>query len=82
MKVSIYDIEHTLFEGQAEKVIAKTTTGEITVLNDHIPLVTRLIPAPVHIVDNSGKESIIPVHSGLLEVRPGNRVVVLVGEMY
>ena len=82
MKVSIYDIEHTLFEGEAEKVIAKTTTGEITILEGHIPLVTTLVESPVRIFDSSEKESHVTIKSGLLEVRPGNKVVVLVGEMY
>ena len=81
MFVSIYNIEQTLFEGVAEKVIAKTTTGEITILKDHIPLVTTLVEAPLRIIGTDGKETEVQIHSGILEVRPNDKVVVLVGEV-
>lgn len=81
MYLSIYTIEKTLFEGEAEKIIAKTTTGEITILKDHIPLVTTLVEAPLRIVGKEGKESEVLIKSGVLEVRPNDKVVVLVGNI-
>jgi F-type H+-transporting ATPase subunit epsilon len=77
MRLSIYTIENTLFSGEAEKVIAKTTTGEITVLKDHIPLISPLTRAPIRIVDATGKENIINIESGFIDVRPNNNVVIL-----
>lgn len=82
MKISVYDIEETLFEGDADKVIARTTTGEITVLENHIPLITVLEEAPLLIVSKEGKETEIPVRSGVLEVRPDDHIVVLVSDIY
>jgi len=77
MHVSVYDIENTLFDGEADKVIAKTTTGEITVLKDHIPLVTTLVKAPLRIIDAEGKVTLVQIKSGVLEVRPNDKIVVL-----
>lgn len=82
MKVSVYDLEETLFEGEADKVIARTTAGEVTILKDHIPLITVLDAAPLRLVSADGKETRIHVRSGVLEVRPDDRVVVLVSDIY
>lgn len=82
MKVSIYDIEEALFEGEAEKVIAKTTTGEITVLENHTPLISVLSQAPLRIIAKDGTETEVHVRSGILEVRPNDKVVVLVSDIY
>ena len=78
MHVSIYSIQSTLFEGEAEKLIAKTPLGEITVLDDHLPIISSLTGPYVKIVDNNGKENIIGLMSGFLEVQPESRAVVLV----
>lgn len=81
MKVRVYTLQEVLFEGEAPTVIAKTTTGEISILKDHIPLVTTLVEAPLRIIDASGAEKKVAVRKGFLEVRPNNEVVVLVDEL-
>ena len=77
MKVNIYTIQSTLFEGEVEKLIAKTPMGEITVLDNHLPLVTTLVGPEIHIIDKESKKSIIEIVSGFLEVRPESEVVIL-----
>ncbi len=77
MRVSVYTIEKTLFEGDAEKIIARTSTGEITVLDDHIPLVSKLMGPAIRIIDKNQKEHIINCGSGFIEVRPKKEVVIL-----
>ena len=90
MKVSVYSIEETLFEGEAEKVIAKTPLGEITVLDNHLPMVTSLIGPSLRVVDPTHKfmggvdkieekSKVIELSSGFLEVRPESEVVILKG---
>lgn len=76
MKLSVYTIQNTLFEGEVEKVIAKTAMGEITVLENHLPLIT-LLRGPAMETEKEGRREIIPVKSGFLEVRPESEVVVL-----
>ncbi len=53
-----------------------TTTGEITILPHHIPLVSVLQTGEMKIKDKDG-EQIIAVAGGFVEVRGKNEVVVL-----
>lgn len=77
MKLGIYTIEKTLYEGDVKEIVAKTTTGEIAVLENHIPLITELATAPVRIIESSGKEISIPIEKGFMEIQPENSVVIL-----
>ncbi len=78
MKLSIYSINKTLFEGEIEKLTAKTTVGEITVLDGHLPLISTLNGPAVEIVDEKNQKTEVKLSSGILEVRPESEVVVLV----
>jgi F-type H+-transporting ATPase subunit epsilon len=42
MKLYIYSLEKKIYEGESTSVTLPTTSGEITVLPEHIPLVTTL----------------------------------------
>lgn len=77
MKIAIYSITATLFEGEAEKLIARTPQGEITVLDNHIPLVTPLMGPAINIIDEEGRTTNILLTGGVLDVRPESEVVVL-----
>lgn len=78
MKIRIYSIQNTLFEGEAEKLIAETALGEITVLNNHLPLISTLAGPHIKLVDKNEKEVIIDIVSGFLEIRPESEVVAIV----
>ena len=77
MRLSIHSLQKTLFQGEAEKIIARTPMGEITVLDGHIPLVTPLTGLELRVVDKKGISDIITLVSGFLEVRPESEGVVL-----
>lgn len=77
MKISIYSIQNTLFEGEAEKVIANTSLGQITVLNDHLPLISDLKGPTIEIVGKDNTKNIINISSGFIEVKPNSEVVIL-----
>lgn len=77
MRISIYSIRDTLFDGTAERIVARTPMGEITVLDNHIPLISSLVGPGLKIITGEKKETVIPIASGFLEVRPGSEVVVL-----
>ena len=51
-------MQKTLFEGEVEKIIARTTTGEITVLDGHIPLISSLRGPGLELIDKNGKKDI------------------------
>ena len=77
MRVSVYSIQNTLFEGEAEKLIARTPEGQMTVLDDHLPIVAVLNGPLIRVVDKDGKERHLDIVSGILEVRPQSDVVVI-----
>lgn len=77
MRVAIHSIQKTLFDGEAEKLIAYTPQGQITILDHHLPLVTRLTGPGVETVDKEGTRNIISFVSGFLEVRPGSTALIL-----
>lgn len=74
MKLSIYSLKKVLFQGEAQLLNCKTVMGEITVLNNHEPLITVLSTGAMKVVDNSGKENYLEIKSGFLEVRNNNEV--------
>jgi F-type H+-transporting ATPase subunit epsilon len=80
MKVAIYSIQSTLFEGEAEKLICWTPQGQITVLAHHLPIISSLTGPNIELVDRENKRSSISIQSGFLEVRPESEVVILAHE--
>ena len=79
MKISLYSIKKILFQGEGELFNCKTVMGEITVLENHEPLITVLSSGVIKIVDK-GKEHFFPVKSGFLEVRPKSELRCIVEE--
>lgn len=77
MKLSIYSIKETFFEGEVEKIVATTLNGEISILEGHIPLISLLKGPHVTTVNSQGKPEQIPLKSGVLEVRPEKEVIIL-----
>ena len=77
MHLGVYTLQGTLFEGDIKQLTATTTVGEVTILNQHIPLVSMLVGPMVRLIDTSEKESIIKITSGFLEVREEGEVVIL-----
>ena len=66
----------TYADDTVEEVIIPTTTGQISVLTNHIPLVSILAPGEL-IVKKAGQEIIMSVSGGLVEIRPGNELYII-----
>ena len=81
MKIAVYSISETLFEGNADELIAQTPSGQITVLNEHIPLITTLVAPTLTVVRKNEKPLDIALSAGTLEVRPQSEVVALIEEV-
>ena len=77
MHLGIYTLQNTLFDGKIKQLTAMTTVGEVTILDNHIPLISILKGPMVRIIDETKKESIIKITSGFLEVRGEGEVVIL-----
>jgi F-type H+-transporting ATPase subunit epsilon len=75
--VDIVSAEHAIFSGEAEMVVAPGEAGELGILPEHMPLLTRIKPGTVRIVRPAGgEEEVIYVSGGMMEVQP-DRITVL-----
>jgi F-type H+-transporting ATPase subunit epsilon len=75
--VDIVSAEQAIFSGEAERVIAPGEAGELGILPEHTPLLTRIKPGTVRILQPGvAEEEVIYVSGGMMEVQP-DRVTVL-----
>lgn len=78
MNVSIRSLaKGMLFEGEALSVNAKTVAGEITVLNNHRPLMSILNKGSLVVENTRGEKESFHTDSGFLEVSASNTVMAL-----
>ncbi len=76
MKFKIVTPEKTIYENEIIQVSIPTVSGEITVMPNHIPLVSVLQAGELKIKDKDG-EHIMAVSGGFLEVKANNELVIL-----
>jgi F-type H+-transporting ATPase subunit epsilon len=72
----IVSAEEKVFDGLVELLVCEGEAGELGIKPGHAPLLTRLVPGPVRVIKQHGKEEIIYVDGGYLEVQP-NVITVL-----
>ena len=71
LQVTIVSAEHAIFSGEAEMVIAPGEAGELGILPQHAPLLTRIRPGTVKVkLVGKDEEEVIYVSGGILEVQP------------
>lgn len=76
MKFEITTPERTVYKADIDSVTVPTSTGEITVLPNHVPLVSQLIPGELTIRKGS-EVTHLAVTGGYIEVRVGGEVALL-----
>ena len=77
LHVDIVSAEQAIFSGEAEMVVAPGEAGELGILPEHTPLLTRIKPGTLRILPGEGgEEEVIYVSGGMMEVQP-DRVTVL-----
>src|SRR3989337_2870394 len=79
MKVSIVAPEQSVWEGEAELVIARSPEGEFGIMHNHIPFLAALVPGAVTVVSGGNREVFL-VTGGFLEAsgaEDGYHVIVL-----
>ena len=74
--LSIVSAEQTVYEGDVEKVIAPSVDGEVGILKNHHPMVTKLGPGALRVTKTDGNTENMFVAGGYLEVSD-NKVIVL-----
>ncbi|MBI2024307.1 hypothetical protein HYT00_02900 [Candidatus Giovannonibacteria bacterium] len=77
MKIKIFSLKGIEFEGEAKSFNVKTKVGEITVMDNHRPLITSLVKgvAKIGLAGEEIKE--IEINSGFLEMDDNNNLSVL-----
>ena len=70
IQVDIVSAEKEIFSGEAQMVFAPAIMGEVGIAPGHTPLVTKMTPGEVRVMDVDGNESAFYVSGGLLEVQP------------
>lgn len=68
--LDIVSAEAEIFTGKAQRVFATGTVGELEIAPGHAALLTGLMPGPIRIKDETGKEDVVYVTGGILEVQP------------
>ena len=80
MKTITYKVitpERIVLEGEATSLSVMTEDGEITILPGHVPLASLLKAGEMRVRTGEGKEELLAVSTGLIEVQSGNQVVIL-----
>ena len=71
LQVNIVSAEQAIFSGEAEMVVAPGESGELGILPQHAPLLTRIKPGVVKVkLAGKDEEEVIYVSGGILEVQP------------
>ncbi|MCZ8236408.1 MAG: F0F1 ATP synthase subunit epsilon [Inhella sp.] len=68
--VDVVSAEESIFTGEAQFVALPGENGELGILPQHTPLITRIKPGAVRIQKTDGQEEFIFVAGGILEVQP------------
>lgn len=78
MKLSIYSLKGVEFKGEASGVNVKTRAGEITVLDQHLPLISILEKCSLKIIKDDGTREERQINSGFLEMDDKNNLKLLI----
>lgn len=77
MRVTIATVSETLFEGEAKELNIPGIDGDMTILSNHMSLVTTLKAGTASVVLNDGTKQHFPIQGGVLEVSHNHATVLL-----
>ena len=77
LTLDIVTQERRLLTVETARVTVETEMGEITILPGHIPLLAKLIEGLLRYEDDKGREDIIAIFGGFLEVDSTGKVSIL-----
>ena len=68
LQLVIVSPEQTVFKGEIEKVELPGTKGRFEVLVNHAPLVSTLTAGRIAYCDSQGKEQVLVISGGFVEI--------------
>jgi F-type H+-transporting ATPase subunit epsilon len=77
LSVKIVTPEEVVISDDYIKATFPTLNGEISILANHIPLVSLIKAGEIKLETASGRLTNLSVSSGILEVRPNSQIVIL-----
>lgn len=75
-RLTIVTAEQSVYDGDIEMLVAPTPDGEIGIMTNHHPLVTKLGPGAIRLVKTDKTEETLFTSGGFLEVNK-NKVILL-----
>lgn len=72
MQVEVVSADEVVWSGEATSITAKTVTGDLGILANHVPVLAVLTPGGVEIVTPDGGREIVAVEGGFLSVSRGH----------
>lgn len=75
-RLTIVTAEQKLYDGDIESLVAPAVDGEIGILTNHHPIVTKLGPGAMRVVKSDKSEETLFVSGGYLEVN-NNKATIL-----
>jgi len=70
MHVDIVSAEAEIFSGRATMLFAPAVMGEVGVMPQHAPLLTKIKPGEVRVLIDGKEEELFYVSGGMLEIQP------------
>ena len=80
MRVFIYSLKKTIYEGEAEVLSMPTADGEISVLENHVPLITSIVNGKIRIRKGSGFDEardVFEVSGGFAQINPRETILLI-----
>ena len=78
MHVVIAKVDEVFYDDEAYSIKVPASAGEMTVLGEHMPMITTLKPGTIFLREVAGGEAKeIPVEGGVMEVRHDGATVIL-----
>jgi F-type H+-transporting ATPase subunit epsilon len=79
LHLTLLSIHGTLFDQEISSLSCITSDGEITIMADHMPIVTACQPGHIVIFDNENKKHIFATSGGMIQIHD-NHLSLLVEE--
>ncbi len=70
IRVEVVSAEAEIFKGEAKLVVVTGEMGELGIAPRHAPLITRLKPGQVRVIQANDEELFLYVSGGIMEVQP------------